>query len=149
MQEIFGHDREVQSAGQILHADFCALHVNDEPVSLVQEANLSAQRQVNMVFEAGTSNVHVLAGRPVGALQVSRFVGINGIFAGLLEGGACAQLENVSINTRGGNECSANVSQSLILDGIFINGLGIQWGAGPLEVRDTFSALVASINRPA
>jgi hypothetical protein len=75
----------------------------DGPGALVQQANFTVNRTVNMIYEIGSNNVYYVGNRSQGQAQLSRVVGSSAKFAELLNkfGNMC-EPDVLTLTAKGG-----------------------------------------------
>lgn len=149
MKDYFGYDRNIKSK-ELISADFAKLDIGNGRVSLVQNVNASYGHRSEFRFETGSSDAYFVSGQPMGQISVSRLVGRKGFLSEHREnpGLACGELDKLSIYIDGDENCSVEDggNDKLKFEGAHIENFNISFGAGALEVSESFGYKVASMN---
>lgn len=146
MKDFFGYNRQVKEK-ELLSADFATLDIGNGKMGLVQNVQAAYQHRVEPRFEAGSSTLYWVNGQPSGNMTVGRLVGRSGLFAGVSRGNAaCGDLKKLTISLDGDGQCAIRASGGLKFDGAMLQGVSISYGAGALDIQDSLSFVVATMN---
>lgn len=146
MIDFFGHEKNVKPNDQIITSEFASFSANGK-VALVQSVNASYNRQIQPMFEAGSSVVYYIQGNSEGQITVNAAVGKKGFFANFRSlKGTCGKIDRVSIDLLSGGGCSVGASGGLTFSGAQAEGFTVAYSAGPVAVTEGATIRVASMD---
>jgi hypothetical protein len=146
MIDFFGYDKTVLANNQIITAQFAAVSANGQ-MSLVQNVQMNYSRQIQPMFEAGSSTLYYLQGNSEGQLSINSAVGKKGFFANFRNVAQnCGQINQVSIDLLAGGNCSVGTSGGLTFSGALAEGFSVAYTAGPMAVTEGAQIRIASMN---
>lgn len=138
-KDIFGYNKNKESAAGLLPPGAIIVTIDDNQLNLAQEVRVEYARDVTPVYELGSENVYMVAGKSAGTCTISRMIG--DAFKGYLPNSPC-DIQNISI-TRGSAVCGTG-SVSLHMQGM-IKQVGFVATAGQLTVTDSATFQITSL----
>ncbi len=146
MIDFFGHEKTVKANDQIITSEFAAFSANGR-VSLVQSVQASYTRDIQPVFEAGSSTIYYLSGNSQGQISVNAAVGKKGFFTNFKNiKSTCGKIDRVSIDLLSGGRCAVGASGGVTFTGAMAEGFQIAFTAGPVAVTEGATIRVASLD---
>lgn len=142
MEDFFGYDRNVKSAGQIGSSEFAVITVGSVQ-SLVQRVSVNYGQDIRTVFAVGDTNVYWIPGHAFGTMDVSTLVGKSGFFAGW-KGQKCGSIDKLSIKA-GRGTCFSGTDSTIRFDGGVLERVTAEITAGTLEMNQNVTVRVASM----
>ena len=157
--DFFGYER--QRPGQVIFSSDYAMvmfanSLTGDPANklgLVQAAGVSYQHNVQPRFETGSHELFWLTGQSLGAVQLTRLVGEQGILVGIpqladpndLRKGALGTVD-IKMGRKGISGIA--VSQSVLeLSGCMMSNYGTSFSVGGLEVQESVTIQVAMMRK--
>lgn len=137
-----------QSVQGVIKAEDVKLKINgvDAVGAIVQQAEWSVERTVNMMYEIGTQNVYYVGDRRRGTARFSRVVGGSKDFKTIVStyGDLCKANTNTlglvaGATGSGGGICNSNGSVTYKLLGVTLNSLGASVTANDIIVTESMS----------
>lgn len=146
MPDIFGYDKKVESNGIVL-SEFAQLNIGSS-VSLLQGCTGSYGRQVNTMFEAGSSTIYLTNGNSQGQLTANCAVGKKG-FLNSISGalGNCGKIESMSINLLPGGKCSVGASGGFEFQGASVTQINFGFATNTEAVTEGFQMIIPSMSK--
>lgn len=141
--DIFGNSKDIKTPGAIMTAEYAALNISGG-VSLVQSVQASYSRQLNTMFEAGSSTVFYMQGASEGKIEASAAVGKAGFFQNLKTGDGCGEIKGVAITAKG-KGCFTGAG-TVNFNGALAESFNIAYKAGPEAVVNGIGIRVGSMS---
>ena len=114
--------------------------------ALVQQANFTLTRQVNMLYEIGSTNVYYVGNRRQGQAQLNRVVGGSGTFEALVETfGDMCEPDMLSLEATGGCGGTGGKGVTYNLMEAVITQIGASVTAQDIIITETLGFLFADI----
>jgi hypothetical protein len=143
----------VQTVNGVIKAENVALTFNNELTigAVVQQAQWSCERTVNMLYEIGTQNVYYVGDRRRGTSQFSRVVAGSKNFksAVVKYGDLCNAGENTMKLAAGSNNCTAGGvgggTVSYLLLNVTLTNLGASVAANDIVVTENMGFMFADM----
>lgn len=156
--DFYGYQRD-HAGTFILSSDYASLYFANAAgantggtsrASLVQNATVSYQHNVQPRFEAGSSELYWMAGQAQGAVQCARLVGVEGILHGIqhrrdasLNKGLLGLVE-FKLGANGGSGAQIGASKKTIhLNGCVLQSVGFGFSVGSFDVTENLTLLTA------
>lgn len=147
-KDIFGIERTTKSSKELGSSEFAVININGKSPSLVQALQYSYGREVNPVFEVGSSSVFFQGGRATGQVSMSRLVGKQG-FQALIEGAdeKCGEIGAITVQLRGGQCKAAPAGRSRItFDDAMLTSVGGELSAATANITESAQMLIAGMS---
>ncbi len=146
MKDVYGYDKKVVSDGLVV-SEFASLHIGGA-VGMLQGCTGSYGRQVNAMFEAGSSTIYLTNGNSQGQLQANCAVGKKGFLSGIASSLAnCGRVETMSVNLLGGNRCSIGSTGGFTFAGAMINNITFGFATGQEAVTEGFTMILPHMGK--
>lgn len=133
-----------QKVNGVIRAEDVKLKINsaDALGAIVQQAEWSLERTVNMLYEIGSQNVYYVGDRRKGTARFSRVVGGSASFKTIVSvyGKLCDAAKNTMQLTAGASSCGVGGSSiTYTLLGVTLNSIGASVTANDIIVTESMS----------
>lgn len=146
MIDFFGLDKTIEANQQIITSEFASLSAGGL-VSLVQSVNMNYSRQLQTMFEAGSSTVFYISGNSEGQLSMNAAVGVSGFFTNFNNLAAkCGAIDKVSIDLLPSGACSVGTTGGVTFSGALAEGFQVAFQAGPVAVTEGATIRIPFMN---
>jgi hypothetical protein len=134
----------IQEVNGVIRAEDVSLKINGDDAigAIVQQAEWSLERTVNMLYEIGSQNVYYVGDRRKGTARFSRVVGGSATFKTIVDvyGKLCDAASNTMELSAGASSCGgAGSSIKYTLLGVTLNSLGASVTANDIIVTESMS----------
>lgn len=137
--DIFGYNKDAVSSVGLIPPGAVTLTINGK-INLAQSVEINYQREITPVYELGSENVYLVAGKSSGTLNVARMIGE--ALVQFKPSSPCAT-ENITI-TKGDSTCGTGNLQ-LSMTGM-IRSVRFSAQAGQVTVTDGADYLLSSLS---
>lgn len=145
MIDFFGYNKTVAPIGQIVTSEFASVSANGQ-MSLVQSVQMQYNRNINSMFEAGSSTIYYIGGNSEGHISLNAAVGKSGFFKNFRNlQASCGQVTPMTIDLLTGGACSVGGTGGVSFTGALAEGFSIAYQAGPVAVTEGATIRVASM----
>lgn len=141
---IFNTTRQANSRARAASSEYALVTLGGR-TELGQSVTGNYTRQIQTIFEIGSTGIMWISGHEQGSLAFSRLVGAQGFFSGWNPDG-CGEIKPVAINLSGG-PCVAVARGGLGFDGTILESYNFALQAGTLEITEGVNLRVANLSR--
>lgn len=148
MKDFYGYDRNVHENGAVMSSEVATISFGTGGNKrLVQNVNATYNQTATPRYELGSSDLYWNTGHPLGQVNIGRLVGRGGYLSDLTRGEGCGKVASITLGLDGQGGCvTAAAGRSLIFNGAVPVSIGINVGAGSLEVAENLSWQVAKMS---
>lgn len=143
--DFFGSNKTVKANDQIVTGELCSLSIGGK-VALLQSASASYGRQIQPMFEAGSTTTYYISGNSEGTIEANAAVGKSGFFKNFGSLGNCGKIDKLGFTLGSGGACSVSAGGSLSFTNGLVESVSIQLQAGFTAVTNAMRIRVGSMS---
>ena len=140
--DFFGYNRTVGKNTDIASSEYAKLAIGSQ-VNLCQSVNVQYGQEVRPIYTVGSPNVYFVSGHAQGSIDFDRLAGKGGFWANL-QNKQCGII--TGLNVTSGAEGCYGAGGRIQFDGATIKAIGLRITAGAIEITESASIMIASLN---